>query len=509
LADDDVLTIGGITYTAKSSETITSGFFQRFTAGSASQNIRDTALSLVRVINRYASSTVYAYYLSGPDDLPGKILIEERGIGGASFPLTSDAPSTAWSPSLPSSGTAQSSTNDRYKNGLAWSKPNQPEAVPLTNFKQVGDKDSEGLRAIPLRDALYIFKDGEGIYKVTGYYPDFQIELLDSSAKLIGSETPDILNNQIYCLTDQGVTVVSDTTKVISRPIEQDLLMIFGEDASTVSELAFGLAYESDRKYYLFLPGTSADETPTQAYVFNSFTNTWVRHTLQKTCGVVFENRLYLGDALSNYINKERKSYTYTDYVDYGFTTTVTAASSTTITLGSGSDNVEVGDILYQSSTVFSIITAVDVISSQVLVETNPGFSVASVDVLKAIDTKITWVPLTTGNPGITKQNHTVTLLFKSDFAGTGYLGFSSDLSQYVEEVAVAGVGIGSWGLFPWGMRPWGGATLKRPLRQWVPRNKQRCSQLTVYFRHAYGFSPWQLQGQTVFSTPGTDRVSK
>lgn len=508
MADDDIVTIGGIDYTAKSSETIADAEFQRFTAGSTAQNIRDTALSLVRVINRHTSSTVYAYYLSGPDDLPGKILVEERGIGGAGFALTSDALAGTWSPPLPSSGTAESSNNDTFKNGMSWSKPNQPEAVPLSNRKEIGDRNLDTLRGVALRDALYIFKDDEAIYKVTGYYPDFQIDVLDSSAKLIGAETPAILNNQIFCLTDQGVTIISDSSKVISRPIEQDLNRIITEATSTISSLAFGLAYETDRKYYLFLPDSSADTTPVQAYVFNSFTNAWTRHVLSKTCGVVNDNLLYLADAASNFINVERKTYTFADYVDYGFSTSISAIASRVITLSTGIDQVEVGDIVFQSSTAFGTIVEIDEPNSQVTVETDPGLSVASATILKRIECKITWVPVASGNPAILKHNHTATLLFKSDFAGTGALIFNSELSPYDESVPVVGRGIGLWGLFAWGQAAWGGARLRRPLPQLIPLNKQRSSLLTISFEHAYGFSPWQLQGLSVFGTPGTEKVS-
>jgi len=508
LANDDTITIGGVVYTAKASETIASGFFKRYTAGSASQNIRDTAISLIRVINRYASSTVSAFYMSGANDLPGKILLEERGIGGASFAVISNE-DDCWSPRLPTSGVTESSDNDRYKNGLFWSKPNQPESVPLGNFVEIGSRDSEIQRIVPLRDALFIFKEGEGCYKLTGYYPNFTIDLHDSSISLIGGETPAILNNQIYCLTDQGVTVVSDSSKVISRPIEQTLLELFGADLALVKNISFGVAYETDRKYYLFVPSSSADTSPTQAFVYNSFTNAWVRHVLNKTCGIVESNLLYLGDAGSGYMNVERKTYSYTDYVDFGFTTAISAVSSTTLTISSGIDGITVGDIAYQSSTISSEVTAVNVAAGTITVEGEPGFTVAAVDILRAVNCKITWVPVATENPGETHQYHTVSLLFKSDFRNTANLKFSSDLSRYDEYVPVTGGGGGQWGLFPWGESPWGGSRLKRPVRQWIPRNKQRCSQLTVSFEHYVGYSRWELQGISVHGTPGTEKVAR
>lgn len=504
---NDTVTLGGIVYTAKASETIASHEFKVFSGGSASQNVRDTALSLVRVINRYSSSTLYAYYLSGPDDLPGKILLEERSIGGAAFYAISSR-TTCWNPTLETSGTNDASTNDTFMNGLAWSKQNQPEAVPLPNQKEVGSKNAGILRLVPLKDALFIFKE-DGIYKLTGYYPNFTIELFDSSAILQAPESCAVLNNQIFCLTDQGVTVVSDGVKIISRPIEQDLLRLFGASLSGVQDYSWGIGYETERKYYLFTISEASDAYPTQAFVFNIFTNSWVRHVLSSTAGVVFENHLYISDAGSKYITKDRKSYTYLDYADYGSSTSISAIAGSAITLGSGADIAEVGDILFQSSTIFSVITAVNPITSVVTVYSDPGFSVASADLLKSISCNIKWAPITTGNPGIQKHSHTVELFFKTDFQGTGYVTFSSDLSQYDESVPLAGSTIGAWGIFPWGETPWGGVPLKRPMRQWVPRDKQRASQLTVSFQHAYGFSAWQLQGISLFGEPGTERIGR
>lgn len=507
LAADDTVTIGGITYTAKASETVASGQFKVTTGLTAGQNIRDTALSLVRVINRRATSTVYAYYLSGPDDLPGKILLEERSIGGSSFAVTSSR-TTCWNPTLPTSGTSESSSNDTFMNGLFWSKLDQPEAVPLANFVQVGSKNSAILRLVPLKEALYVFKE-EGIFRLTGYFPTFDVDLLDSSAKLLAPESCAIINNQIFCLTDQGVTVVSDGVKIISRPIEQDLLTLLAADLDLVKSQTFGIGYETERKYYLFTVSDAGDTFPTQAYVYNVFTNTWVRHLLRATSGVVYSNRLYLGDADSQYVVRDRKSQTYLDYADFFASTTISSINGLVLTLSSGSDALSVGDVIYQSTTVFAPISAINTQTSEVTVLANPGFATSTVDLLKAISTNIKWAPVTTGNPGITKQYHTVALLFKANFNGTGYLTFSSDLSQYDESVPISGSQIGSFGLVSWGSGPWGGVSLKRPVRQWVPRNKQRASQLTVSFQHAYGFSSWQLQGLTIFGPPGSERLSR
>lgn len=507
IAANDTIAVGGVTYTAKTSETIASRQFKVTTSGTAATNVRDTALSLVRVINRAATSTVYAYYLSGPDDTPGMMLLEERSIGGNSFAVVSSR-ATCWNPDLPTSGTTESSTNDVYPNGLMWSKPGQPEAVPVANFKAVGSKDSAILRVVALQDALYIFKT-EGIYRLTGDFPSFDIELFDSSARLIAPESPAVLNNQIYCFTDQGVTVVADAVKVISRPIEQDLNELMASAADEVEDMSFGISYETERKYYLFMVTSSTDDYPQQAWVYNVFTNAWTRHLLNATCGVDYGRRLYLGNATSNYIVKDRKNRSYLDYADFGFSTSISTIASLTLTLASGVDEIAAGDIVYQSATKFALVTAVDPITSQVTVQGDPGFTAAACDILKAISTVIEWAPSSLGNPAVQKQFHTAIALFKTDFLGTGYLGFKSDLSQFEEQVSISGLGIRSWGLSNWGETPWGDVALKRPIRQLVPRDKQRASQLTLTFRHAVGYSPWQLQGISLLGEMGTEQIGR
>ena len=504
---NDTVSFGGITYTAKAAETIASGEFLLTTTGTASENIRDTALSLVRVINRRSTSTVYAYYLSGPNDLPGQILLEERSIGGAAFVITVSRPA-AWSPSgIPTSGTTETSSNDNFPNGLSWSKPFQPESVPLPNQVQVGTKSAAILRIVPLKDSLIIFKE-DGIFRLTGFYPSFDIELLDSSARLNGSETPAILNNQIYCLTDQGVTVVADSVKIISRPIEGSILSLVTGALALTKQVAVGCAYEVERRYYLWLPTLATDTYPTQAFVYNVFTQAWTRHTKAATAAASTTTELYLGDPTSNFLLKDRRSGNNTDYGDYKQTTTVSSVSGNTLTLSSVS-GLAVGDVIYQSATVYSAIDSIDSINSTVTVITNPGFSAGTWTVFGSISTIVKWVPIAAGNPGITKQFHTAQLMFKSEFAETGYMTFESDVVQSEEQVAIQGGEYGPWGLFTWGNTPWGGITIRKPLRQWVPRDKQRCSTLTFGFRHAFGFSFWQMQGASVHFTPGTEKTDR
>jgi hypothetical protein len=64
--------------------------------------VDETARSLVRVINKNASEQVYAYYLSGPNDVPGQVFLEAKGLEDVDFYVTtnSDATGTSFTPDL-------------------------------------------------------------------------------------------------------------------------------------------------------------------------------------------------------------------------------------------------------------------------------------------------------------------------------------------------------------------------------------------------------------------------
>lgn len=487
--------------------------FEVVTAGTPAQNIADTVLNLIRVMNTTALNTVvYGYYLSSTDDLPGKFLIEERTIAGGSFAATLSSHGESFYPVLPTSGTDISSENDAFANGLYFSKPLQPEAVPILNFMRIGSADQRILRIIPLRDALFVLKE-DGIYRVTGSQPnDFRPDLLDNTTNLIAPETAVALNNQIYCLADQGVVAISDTgPAVVSRNIEIDILRLFSEDLTAVKRFSFGISYETEREYIMFTISTAGDTVSTQAFVFNIFTNAWTTWDLSKTCGLVnpSNGRIYLGDADSNQVNVERKSRDYTDYVDDEYKTTLVSASGVTLVL-TDPTNVEVGDLIYQSDTSITTVTEVDLINSTITVEdTLEWIPLNVIYVLKAIESVIEFVPETAKNPGYTKQYRECSLFFKDVFFSNLDVGFTSDLSGNRETVQFSGFGVNLWGLFPWGSGPWGAGQRALAIRTYVPAAKQRCSQLTIRLTHREGYAYYSLEGFSLIYNNNSERLKR
>ena len=517
LQADDTVTINSIVFTAKSSETIASRQFKVFTGGSVGQNIRDTALSLIRVINQYSASTLYAYYLSGVNDLPGKIYITSRTSGTSKWYVIGSR-GACWSPALLTSGTSQASANDEFKNAVFFSKTDQPEAVPLGNYLFVGSADQEIYRILALRDSLFVLK-ADGVFRIYGTSPStFQVSPLDYTANLLAPDSAVIQNNQIFALTTQGVVMISETgVTIMSRPIEADLTSMLAANASVLKSTSFGVAYETQRTYYLWLISNSADDHPTQYFRYNTLTNCWTRGTLAKKCGGVnpADDKLYLGNSESAIIDVERKTLTYSDYADFSSSQTISVVSSKTVTISSA-DTIAVGSILFQSDTVFGTVATVDKIAGTVTTTLETDLVAGLCDVLAPIATKIAWVPVTLGNPGASKQVREVALFYKALFNGVAEVGFSTDNSPGELTETVTGGQVGGWGLFGWGGpsdtalgAPWGGDPLRKTVRVGVPQNCQRCSILTVSVAHSFSYSPFELQGLSVVGNGISERVSQ
>lgn len=386
-----------------------------------------TTLSLIKVINRDSDCPVTATYLSGPDDLPGKILLESKELDDEEFyaAISSSALSGEFTPELPAaivlssinsttnvfqtstnhgltvgtkvyvhdapgttpiefggaytiatvpalnqftlvgvdvginqptitgvvfSATAASDNNEA-PNRIYYSKLSQPEAVPLINYIDVGPKDKKILRILALRDNLFALKE-DGVYIVTGpSAPNFSVRLLDNSTLISAPDTAAVLNNLIYVLSNQGVVSVSDSgVSVVSGNIDDTIRKVttFAYDYFYTS---FAVSYESDRAYTIWLPTTKLDTKATQAFRYNTFTNTWTRWTKANTCGIVNsrDDRMYLGSASRLVIEQERKDDERQDYADRDFALTLgaDAFNGTTVTLSSVAD-VEAGDVMVQ-----------------------------------------------------------------------------------------------------------------------------------------------------------------
>lgn len=510
LANDDTITIGGVVFTGKATETASAGQFKVSTGGTPAENIDATAQSLVRVINQYATNTTfYAYYLSGIDDLPGKILIEERSIGGASMALVSSK-GTAFNPALPTSGTSISTSNETKTNRIYVSKPLQPEAVPLLNRIDVGSANKDILRIIALRDSVLIFKE-DGVFRITGEtFDTFNVAIFDATVVLKAAETAVAFNNQIFAYTSQGVVAVSDTgSAIMSRPVEKDMLPI--ATYTNFDTLSFGVGYDSDRKYFLFVQSASSSTYPKQAFVYNALTNAWTKWSMNRSCGIVnpADDRLYLGAADSGYIYQERKAFGIADYADEEIAVTIAGLSGTTVTLASTA-GIEKKDSLVQGTRKSAVLSITD--GTTLEVEDSLEWENGSATIYRPIPVELETIQQTGENPGVLKHFREITLFFLKTSFKLINLGVKSNLSSFIDTVGLVPFfytpGSAAWGRFPWGSGEWGkGVDELQVLRTYIPRDKQRSHWISINIRHQIARDFFAVAGFSLQFSQMSERV--
>jgi hypothetical protein len=510
ISNGATITIGARTYTASTTaENIgTQTFLLEQGQTTEAENIEITIKSLIRVANRDTGNSIfYLYYISGADDPPGQFLIERRDLTDTALAVTVDVAGTGatFSPVLPTSGTTVQTEAAANANGLYRSKFEQPDAVPLLNLDVVGQNRDAILRIIELRDSLMIFTE-HGIFRLSGEDElSFDISKLETDIELLAPESPAILNDSVFCFTNQGVASVNENGAEIKSfyGIEKELLKII--NFSNYATLTWGVSYDEDRKYFLFSQGESGDTTPVHAWVWNDFTKTWTRRLKKAACGIVPKSTgtLYLGHAVDTYVLSERKSFgtTNADFSDEDIDVTIDSVSTTTNSDGDTVSSITLtytytGEtlgaswLLTQGSTFSRVVSVTDNGSNSYTLEMQTyeaTFAAGAATVSIPIASRIRWKPEVVENPGAKKQFPYITISLEEDIAREINIGFLSDVvpvETFVNAIEFA-PSLG-WGSIAWGPPQWGSGGVEKatPMRVPVPQTYQRCQGLSVIMTH-------------------------
>jgi hypothetical protein len=407
----------------------------------------------------------------------------------------------------------KASSAESYSHYLAYSKESEYEAVPRANYLEVGSRAYAIKRIVALRDSLFIFKE-DGIYRLTGSSAsNFSVETFDNSTRLVASNSVVVLNNLIFGLFDQGVCTISESgVSIVSREIEGDLKLLQGDNLTNYKNLTFGVPYETDRKYLMWLSELSADLYPTVGYVYNVMTSSWTTYDKAAKAGVVnpVNDKLYLAAGGQVYLSRERKAYSRADYADEQLTVTALSASGYTVTLSDVS-GIDTDDIYYESANKFSRILSIDTALNKLTLESDLDWSGGSAvcSVLRSYLCTIEWNPIHLGQPANMKQFSEGTIVTSKPF-GTCEISFRSDMSRGWGTSTVTGTSFGLWGLGLWGQVPWGGTSdVVSTRRTYVPREKQRANALYLKFETDTCYVDWEVSGIELKYRPSTGRSGR
>ncbi len=516
-SDESILTINGVTYVLgyaamDPSEPANGEVFEGNVVVHCNGDAFDTAgvaKNLVEAIN-LNDEDIRAYYVAREDGWPGEILIEEAAIGGDGFSIFGDLDNyLAFYPQLPlTSGDALVSDNRAEPNGFTCSDINEPESWPLTNYSTAGNKGAGILRGCAVRDAIYALMSDGSIQAISGGAAPFRVDTLDSTAKLVGPDTACVLNNQVWCLTTQGVVTVSEAgVGIVGLPIEVDVRSLFGGALATTRLVSFGFGYETERSYCLWLPTRAGQASPDRGFIYNYATKAWTRWPIPRRCGRVnpVTDVLYMGHATDNTGWKERKRLTPDDLADDAWDIALTSFSRTSMVVDDTSgisegDGITQGDL---RSVVAEVIDATHLKLADSVEWDTPG----SLTVSRAIECIVDWQPTPMGSPSLVKNVSDFVLHFLEASFVKAEAFLATDKSgtwARAREFARNGFGAGEWGEFAWGDED--GPT---NARAGVPENKGDGGSYHPRFIIREAFASWKLGGYTLQHDVVSERTGK
>lgn len=516
---DTITVVNGVlsvTLTGAAVENVGLNEFKVDTSLTPAENVENTARSIVNVLNKSTTNTfINAFYTSGYDELPGQILFEKRNLSTGAFQVNSSRDS-CWSPRLPTSGNAVESSNDVMPNRIYYSKLQQPESVPLLNYIDVGSSNEPIERILTLRDGIIILKT-DGIYRLIGDTDNsFRVSLVDSTVKILAPESAVVLSNRVYFYSDQGVIAASDGgAQVISRPIE-NLINHFSatSDHPNLYEEAFGISYESDHKYILFVPTNMSDTYSKQAYVFNIFTNNWTRWTIDANCGIQnpYNNKLYLGTPYKDFfepaqVKIERKNYDETDYAEIDYDVTILSIDGDKVYLDEPPTLVakmKTNDTIYQDGQI-ARIEEVDETNFEYVIVSRPNPLLSKplvpgvVTVYRPVSVSFTFNSLDAENPGVMKHFQRIAYFIDDASFDRVQVRFQSDLSDLFGDTTVFRQIKGVWGSGEWGNVLWGGGNSGvQRVDSIIPQTNQRANWLTITISSNTVFNAASLNGISI-----------
>ena len=483
------------------------GYFAVSNTGNPAVDIEITASNIAFIANAYAGNNfLSAYYTSNVGDLPGQMNFTRLSLVADTFSITTSN-INAFSQTFPII-----SINDSRPNRIYYSVFNQPEAVPIVNYIEVGSANSPIRKIVPLRDGIMVLKD-DGVFRISNNAPPFTITPIDLNVHILAANTAAELDNNVYFLSDQGVVALSDTDALImSIVLDRTIIENTSPDLfPNLKGVAWGLAYQSDRKYILFMPTTGADTESTQQYVYNHIFQLWTRWTLSASCGMIFrkDGKMYFGSVEGSanlndsYVYQERKSFTPTDYADNQYTALVSVAGGTTLAIDT--PMLPVGQLIVPGWTVMQTSTGsqAKVVQADtagalttLVLDTQQAWAITSVTLYTPIYSEVQTIQLDCNNPAMNKQFSEIVYIFTEQSFTNIVASISSNTAGLPVIDTLIPTQRGGWGIDPWGTSKWGGTSGGQgKIRRFIPQAVQRAGWLYINLTHAECFTSFGWSG--------------
>jgi hypothetical protein len=422
--------------------------------------------------------------------LPGNFRVEAENYVDT-FTITSVTAGTApqFSPDI---DTLQNSESERRTNRVYISKLQEPEAVPLTNYLDVGSSDEAIVAIATLRDRIIVVKE-RSIHRITGSdLNNFAVQLVDNTVKVSEIRTVVNLSNRVFALSNQGIIAISDSVQILSRQVHDLVKGPFTDCHATTKETdgLYILTCENADGYY--------------SVIYNSFNALFTTWELPRSTSFSYnlEDQLFYSvpEESSEFpILVERNSGSSLDYSEISSSYSVTGIDGGTYTFSSGT-GLEVGMVLTENSgTGKVVITSIEGNVAEVNILSSPTASSGTWTAYDLIDVTVKFWPYIGQGIDTYKSFNETALIFTTQISGTVTARYLTDLNNIEESVSFSTISDTSgWGLFQWGNIPWGedpdsGITLVK--RIMVPWEMGKGHELTFTVDISTSNQLWEFSG--------------
>jgi hypothetical protein len=224
---------------------------------------------------------------------PGALVVESLDMGANSFTIDCPSLPNAFTPKA----TTLTSDNDASVSRLYWSEPDEPEAVPLAQYVDIGNRLDPIMALVPLANSLVVFKT-DGIYRVTGVAPDaWSVELVDSGLRLVNGNTVAEMDGFAWAWCTRGFYRVGETGAlnltdgVIGRELAKRLT--YALDLPIRGGFgAYVVAWRATGCVFLSVQGEASDTSSEAWYCFSTTTGAWSKWPSRSATGGSGDRRL-------------------------------------------------------------------------------------------------------------------------------------------------------------------------------------------------------------------------
>lgn len=417
----DQLVIAGVTYRAGRTENTASGIFLVSANIVPSIAIRETMESFIRVFNTYSANTLfYANNLSGPDELGTPVHITAVADRASSYTIQAFGNTAAWFPGIAAVTTMISKGDPSL---LTWSKPGLPHAWPLINTIEM-PASARILTHVGLRGALIVFTT-EGIYRVSGEYGAFALDLLDGSSIPVSSVTNPgagvvVAENVAYALCNKGFVAVTETSAQVIQSTPDQLI----NSAPYVSQLSVSIGDN-----LIFVPQSYG------TFVYHVNFGCWTSFDKSYSCGVYDRGtaKMLLQDGTQT--RRERHAqYEASSLFDESVAGVISSISGLVAVVTSTPPQLSPGDVIAQGA-YLRVITGVSGLN--LTLESVADLIPGAMDYLTGYTSEVMFAPIAAGL-GMSKMLMEGNILFDAADTAPGTMGSANHtgLSRVVTSIA-------------------------------------------------------------------------